>query len=135
MTLFAKHFPAEVMTVAVIGDLATSEKAEPARVAGRAGEEGASSLFGQLVTLYKSNDVLLSQLKSVHLKLNQAQTYRLSASRNPALAEAHLSRLRTRHSVVLTLLRANRLQARAFLARLEAPTGGVDELSPVLGIS
>lgn len=72
--------------------------------------------FAILVDLYKSNEILLSELRSVNAKYVGAQAYLAQVGSNPHLGHAQVLRLRTRRSAVLTLLRANRVQARAILA-------------------
>ncbi len=94
-----------------------SEPAEPAP-----GDNVNPSLldaFGQCVSLYQSNKFLLTELKSLDRRLSSTQSYLESPGCNPLLARAHLRQLKTRRSAVLTLLRANRLQARLLLARTE----------------
>jgi hypothetical protein len=112
MTTAAVH-PANGISGTVTGDVATGAMA-PAGAA-------VDTLFGKLVSLYKSNDFLLSELATVRLKLSRARDYLGSPGCNPALAEAHLLRLRARQSAALAMLRANRLQVRDLLARLEGP--------------
>lgn len=87
-----------------------------ARPAGRAEAAEGGDLLNQLVSVYQSNEYLFSELKSVKKRLTQAQTYLKSPNPNTALALAHLNQLKARHSAVLTMLRANRLQARALLS-------------------
>jgi hypothetical protein len=77
------------------------------------------SLFETLVSLYQSNAVLSMELKSVREKLDRARAYLETPGANLLLGEAHVLRLRARHTAALTLLRANRLQARHVLARNE----------------
>jgi hypothetical protein len=74
-----------------------------------------STEFGQLVTLYQSNQVLLNELDSLKVKRERTREYLETSPRNPALALAHVNRLRAKHSAVLVLLRANRFQVRALL--------------------
>jgi hypothetical protein len=112
--LTAAVYPVQGISGTVTGDDAAGAMA-PAGAA-------VDNLFGQLVSLYKSNDFLLSELTSVRLKLGRARDYLGSPGCNTALAEAHVSRLRARQSAALTMLRANRMQVRALLARLEGPT-------------
>jgi hypothetical protein len=96
---------------------------------GEAGAEGVPTphagpgltrhLFAQLVALHQSNAVLSAELSAVHLNLSRVCDYRESQGANLPLADAHLLRLKARHSAVLTLLRANRVKARSLLVRLE----------------
>ncbi len=87
--------------------------------AAQAGVDQGSDLFGQFVSVYQSNAFLFSELKSVKQKLASARSYLESPGRNLLLAQAQIDRLKARHSAVLTLLRANRLQARALIAGSE----------------
>lgn len=73
--------------------------------------------FARLVELYRSNHVLLNELDSARNKLERARAYLASPTRNPALAAANLVHLKSKHSVVLTLLRANRRQVQGLLGR------------------
>jgi hypothetical protein len=84
-----------------------------------AGGETGRDLLDQYVSVYQSNGFLSAELKSVTQKLSRARTYLESPGSNPILAHVHLQQLKAHHSAVLTLLRANRLQARALLARTE----------------
>jgi hypothetical protein len=93
--------------------------ASPATEAGG----GDANLFAQVVSLYQSNSSLFSELKSLRGKQQRAREYLGTPGCNAALGEAHLLRLRARHSATLAVLRANRLQARRLLSRLEGDAG------------
>jgi hypothetical protein len=110
------HLSVDGMTETFAQDVMTPY-AGPALAA--AGGEG-RGLFGQIVSVYQSNEFLFAELKTVREKLNCARAYLDAPGSNPVLAEARLLQLRARHSAVLTLLRANRLQARGLLARAGA---------------
>ncbi|HWE35902.1 MAG TPA: hypothetical protein VG406_04960 [Isosphaeraceae bacterium] len=67
--------------------------------------------FERLVRLLKDNERLVGELKDLGDKLLRARAYRADPGCNVALAEAHINRLRAKHSGVLALLRANRIEA------------------------
>ena len=95
------------------GDVTTSHAVPPRAADGGEGRD----LFGQYVDVYQSNEFLSAELKSVNGKLARTRAYLETPGSNPVLAGAYQNQLRSRHSAVLTLLRANRLEARALLAR------------------
>jgi hypothetical protein len=106
--------PATGMTLSFADDpglssAVSAEAAPPPRV------EPPGDTFGQIVALYHSNEFLFSELQNVKLKLARARAYRDTAGSNPVLAGAYLLQLRARHSAVLTMLRANRIEARRLL--------------------
>jgi hypothetical protein len=87
-----------------------------------AGEQGPAATaapepvaFGRLVALYQNNEHLLSQLSSLRLKLARARAYLLCPGSNTALAEAQIAFLKAKQTAALTLLRSNRIEARALL--------------------
>lgn len=88
--------------------------------AGAAGEDP----FGRIVRLYQSNAYLLRELKSVRGQLDRARSYLSTPGCNRTLGEAHVLRLLARRSAALALLRANRRQAQAVLARVGHGPGG-----------
>lgn len=88
--------------------------------ASRAVVAAASNPFGRLVALYQSNGLLLTELNSVGRKMRSAREQAESPGGGSGLARAYLLRLKARHTAALTLLRANRAQARDLLARLDA---------------
>lgn len=100
----------------VCGMLGTISEGVATGAAVAAGTTGDGTL-GELISLYRSNSYLFSELKSVRLKLVRARDYLAAPGCNRVLGESHLLRLRARHSAVLVTLRANRLQARGLLAR------------------
>jgi hypothetical protein len=84
------------------------------------GNDSEPTLFTRIVALYQGNKFLLSQLKSLRLKLAAARSYLRSPGCNRVMGEAHLSYLRSKHSAALTVLRANRIAAREFLLLVDA---------------
>ncbi len=80
-----------------------------------------ADLFGRFVSVYQSNEILFAELESIKQNLARANTYLETPGSNPALAHAQIGRLKTRRSAALTMLRANRLQARALIARSVTP--------------
>ncbi len=101
--LIATQFPVNGMSVA----FAQEESSTATDV---------SHPFAIIVALYKSNEILLAELRSVNAKSAGAEAYLAQVGSNPHLGRAQILRLRIRRSAVLTLLRANRVQARAILA-------------------
>jgi hypothetical protein len=89
-------------------------------------DQAGATAFGRIVALYQSNELLLSALQKVKKNQNSARAYLETSGSNPALAEAYLLQLKAKHSAVLTMLRANRIQARQVLDR---PRSGCDALS------
>jgi len=87
--------------------------------------------FARLVSLYQSNDCLLSVLDSLKDKLIRARAYAESPGSHTGLARANLLRLKARHSAALTLLRVNRVQARNLLTSLEPVTEETSDRSSV----
>ncbi len=79
--------------------------------------EGGTDLFGRYVSVYQSNEFLFNELKSANQKLERTRAYLHSPGSNPILAQACLDQIRAKRSAVLTLLRANRRQARSLLSR------------------
>ncbi len=78
---------------------------------------GGRDLFGRFVNLYQSNEFLIAELASVKKKVVSAQAYLESTGSNPSLAKAQLNHLKVRRSAILTMLRANRLQAQDLLIK------------------
>ena len=76
---------------------------------------GESGAFARLVSVYQSNEYLSAELKSADRNLARARAYLREPGANPALAAAHLQRVKARRSAALTLLRANRHRARILL--------------------
>jgi hypothetical protein len=91
------------------------QSAVPAETAACPQVEPPHNAFGRIVSLFRSNEFLFSELQNVKLKLARARVYRDTPGSNPVLAEAHVLQLRARHSAVLTMLRANRIEARRLL--------------------
>ncbi len=73
----------------------------------------------RLFTLHDHNERLLNELKSLRTRLNHAQAYLDSPSRNPALAIANVNHLKAKHSAALASLRSSRREAHELLMRLE----------------
>lgn len=67
--------------------------------------------FERLVRLLKDNERLVGELQGLGGRLARARAYRAEPGCNVPLAEAHINRLRAKHSGVLALLRANRIEA------------------------
>jgi hypothetical protein len=85
-----------------------------------------SNLFEQVVRLVQSNDRLFAERDALVAKLGRARAYLAEPGCNRNFAIAHLKHLKLKHSCVLALLRANRLQARQILDRLNGETGEED---------
>src|SRR4051812_41296837 len=81
---------------------------------------GVPDAFGLVVALYQSNARLFAELDAVRRETARARAYRAMPGSNRVLADARLLRLRSRRSAALAHLRANRIQARSLLARLDA---------------
>jgi hypothetical protein len=75
--------------------------------------------FGRLVWLARSNQQLFGLLHALSDRLHGVRAYLAGAGCNARLGRAYYQHWRTRHSGVLLLLRANRLEARRLLARLD----------------
>jgi hypothetical protein len=75
--------------------------------------------FGRLVWLARSNQQLFGLLHTLSDRLHGVRAYLAGAGCNVSLGRAYYQYWRTRHSGVLLLLRANRLEARRLLARLD----------------
>ena len=84
------------------------------------GIEPTDDLLGTLKALYASNEYLFVKLESLRRQVDSARAYLSQPGNNPLLGEALLSRLRSKHTGTLTLLRANRCQARELCGRIEA---------------
>lgn len=85
------------------------------------GPAAGGDLFGRFVSVYQSNETLFAVLESVRQKIARAHAYLETPGSNPVLARAHIRQLKARRSAALTMLRANRIQARALLAQTETP--------------
>lgn len=72
--------------------------------------------FAKLTRLVASNDRESAELQRLNERLAQARAYAADPCANPILAQAYLERVRNRRARVLAVLRANRLEAREFLA-------------------
>jgi len=75
--------------------------------------------LGRLIELYQENAGMLAELTRVRRRLATSLAYALEVGHNPALAAALLSRQRAKQTALLTLLRANRLRARALIAHAD----------------
>ena len=89
-----------------------------ARLVVPADEDGGDE-FGRLVWLLKSNDRLFAALRVSTERLRSVRAYLAEAGCNVFLGKASYAYWRTRRSSVLTLLRANRIEARRLLGRLD----------------
>lgn len=83
--------------------------------------EAVLNSFFRLVSVFQSNAYLASELKSVNTKLDQARAYLRAPGSHPVIASANHLRMKARHAAVLTLLRANRVEARALLGLGDSP--------------
>ena len=101
--LIATHFPVDELILAF-----SQDESSPVL--------DASHPFAILIDLYQSNEILLTELRSVNVNHARAQAYLDQVGSNSQLGRAQILRLRTRRSAILTFLRANRLKARAILA-------------------
>ena len=115
--LSSAHIFVTGMTGMISEDVATSHAGPAMAAVGGGGRD----LFGRFVTVYQSNEFLFAELESVKQKLARTNAYLETPGSNPVLARAQLRQLKARRSAVLTVLRANRLQARALLARTATP--------------
>lgn len=68
--------------------------------------------FARLVALFQGNEFLLGELGRLRLRRDRARDYARRPGSNQALARACLLQLSARHSAVLNMLRANRVEAR-----------------------
>ena len=85
------------------------------------GPGGPPNPFERLVQIMKENDDLLAALRQLGARLAQARAYLAEPGCNAALGNANLLRVKTKHSCVLVLLRANRIEAQRILAEAEGP--------------
>jgi hypothetical protein len=74
--------------------------------------------FGELVSLYQRNEILLRELDLVNARLGEARAYIASPACVPRLGVAYLQQLRARRKAALLLLGSNDIAARQLLARL-----------------
>lgn len=77
---------------------------------------GNDGSFARLARLVVSNDRLLADLDDLDARLAEARAYLADPACNAALGRAYLEGVRGRRARVLATLRANRLEAREFLA-------------------
>jgi hypothetical protein len=90
--------------------------------------------FGRLVGLVRSNEGLTDLLGVVSRRLRDVRAYLAQDGCNPRLGQAYYLYWRTKHSGVLQQLRANRLEARRLLARIEIAAPGLGPIAhPSLG--
>lgn len=78
-----------------------------------------STVLGRLIGLMRENERLFVQQRLTRERLIEARLYQLSPQNNPILASALIDRLRQRHFGLMAVLRSNRIEAHALLARLE----------------
>jgi hypothetical protein len=93
-------------------------------------ESEASNDFALLVRLFRNNERLFAERQALLERLQRARVYLADPRSNPNLAKANLDHLKTKYSGVLALLRANRREAQALLARLESAPSTKGEPSP-----
>lgn len=84
-----------------------------------AGKVHETDAFGRIVRLLKDNERLSADLKAIHSQIGQARAYLAAPDCHLPLALATLTRLKSKHSGLLALLRANRIEALRALANLE----------------
>jgi hypothetical protein len=101
--------------------IATPSVSHPSDVAGAS--LAPPNLFEQIVRLVQSNERLFAERDALVAKLGRARAHLAEPGCNRNFAMAHLKHLKLKHSSVLALLRANRLQARQILDRLNGETG------------
>jgi hypothetical protein len=90
--------------------------------------------FGRLIQLVRSNERLFVVLRDLAGRLHGVRSYLTRADCNVRLGKAYYQYWRARHSGVLAFLRANRLEARRLLARLDPEALGRCPISlPSLG--
>ncbi len=94
---------------------------EEAWHAGTPDEGREADPFGRLVRLMKTNERLFADLKALDAKVGQAKSYLLAPDSHLPLALANLARLKSKHSGLLALLRANRIEALDALDEAGAP--------------
>jgi hypothetical protein len=93
-------------------------------------EPEASNDFALLVRLFQNNERLFAERQALLDRLQRARLYLADPHANLNLAKANLQHLKTKYSGILALLRANRREAQALLARLESVPGEKAEPSP-----
>jgi len=86
-----------------------------------AGMGRAADPFGRLVGIMKSNERLFADLRALEVKIGQAKSYLAAPDSHLPLALANLDRLKSKHSGLLALLRANRIEALVALGVAGAP--------------
>jgi hypothetical protein len=94
------------------------------------GAKVATGDFDRMVVLLRSNERLFGTLEGVSQRLHEVRAYLAQDDCNHSLARECYRYWQTRHSGVLTQLRANRLEARHVLGRLDA---AALERSPLAG--
>ena len=67
--------------------------------------------FGRIVRLMKDNERLFADLGAIVARIEQARAYLAVPDCHLPLGLANLSRLKVKHSGLLALLRANRIEA------------------------
>jgi hypothetical protein len=88
----------------------------------------ASNEFALLVRLVQDNEKLFAAREALLARLQSARLYAADPHSNPNLAKANLQHLKVKYSGILALLRANRREAQALLARLEPDRGARGKL-------
>jgi hypothetical protein len=67
------------------------------------------------VQILRSSERLLAALHSLEIQLGRTRVYLADPGCNRAVGDVRLSQLKAKHSGILALLRANRLEARQLL--------------------
>ncbi len=84
------------------------------------GVEAAACDFDRMVVLLRSNERLFGTLEGVSQRLHEVRAYLAQDDCNVTLGRECYRYWRDRHSRVLTQLRANRVEARRVLRRLDS---------------
>ncbi len=111
------------------GNPTTSREANPGRPPRFEAVEGGdrreravaagSNDFERMVRLLKSNESLFEELRALRRRIQGVRAYLADPSGNPAVGRAFYTRLRAKHSGVLALLRANRIEAQQILDKYD----------------
>jgi hypothetical protein len=86
------------------------------------GEDDAPLLIGRLIRIFRSNERLFAELRTLSQRLRSSRAYLAEPGCNLSLGTAYYDYWRAKHSGVLTFLRANRLEARRLLAQINRDT-------------
>lgn len=80
-------------------------------------------LLDSLVSLYRDNEALISELKALNEKIARARAYLVSEGCRRAFGESLLLHLHDKRVAVRTVLRANRARARELSALVDRRHG------------